>query len=197
MPRLPIIFFLLASAAAFATAGPAVKNAFVDGKGSVHIVTEDGREHTINPEKWQDGGGFTDISVAGDGRTVGWVANQMLTPLQAGTNYGYAVGLEIDVWRDGQIIHKIDPHAQPIRNWIFLKDGEEVAVHTAPLHGQEFYECTRFDVLTGRRLAHWLFNRRNYIVPEWAKPLLINDPLPGPDEVSDWFPKTTKPKTKK
>ena len=196
MLRLFIVLCLVARAA-FAATSPAVKNAFVDGKGSVHIVTEDGREQTINPEKWQEGGGFTDISVTPDGRTVGWVANQMLTPLEGGTNYEYAVGVSIDVWRDGQVIQRLSPDAFVIREWIFLKNGEEVAVHTAPTHGTDFFGCTQFDVRTGKNLAHWSIDRRNYVVPEWAKPLLVNDPLPGPDEITNWFPKTAKPETKK
>lgn len=197
MLRFLIVFCLLAGAAAFFAASPAVAKAFVDSTGSVHIFTEDRGEQKIDPEKWQEGGSFSDVIVAPDGRTVGWVANQMLTPLQGGTNYEYAVGLEIDVWRGGKVIQKIDPHAQPIRNWLFLKNGEEVAIHTAPLHGQDFFDCTRFDARTGRKLAHWSLDRRNYVVPEWAKPLLVNDAPPGPDEISDWFPKTNKPKLRK
>jgi len=196
MLRFLIVFCLLPGAAAFSTS-PAVVKAIVDGTGSVHIFLEDGSEQQIDPEKWQDGGGFSDVSVAPDGRTVGWVANQMLTPLAAGSNYGYAVGAEIEVWREGKVIQKISPDNFVIRYWTFLKNGEEVAIRTAPLHGQDFFDCSRFDARTGKKLAHWLLDRKNYVVPEWAQPLLAGDPLPGPDEISDWFPKTTKPKLKK
>jgi len=194
MRRFLIVLCLFASAAAFPAASPAVAKAFVDSMGSVHIVTEDGGEQKIGPEKWQDGGGFSDVSVASDGRTVGWVANQMLSPLAAGANDGYAVAVNIDVWRDGKVIQRLSPDAYVIRNWLFLKNGEEVAIHTAPLHGQDFFDCTRFDARTGRKLAHWSLDRRNYVVPEWAKPLLVNDPPPGPDEISDWFPRATNQK---
>ena len=196
MLRLFVAHCLLASGVVSASNGPAVTKAFIDSNGSIHIVTEDSREQTITPEKWQNGGGFSDVIVASDAKTVGWVANQMLTPLQGGTNYEYAIGVEVEVWRSGKVIQKISTDAYAIRDWIFLKDGEEVAIHTAPPHGQEFFDCTRFDTRTGKKLTHWSLDRRDYVVPEWAKQLLVNDLLPGPDEISDWFPQNTKPKTK-
>jgi len=172
-----------------------VTRAYVDDKGAVHIVMADGNKHTIKPFKWQNGGSFTDVKVAGDGRTVGWVANQMLEPLEAGTNYALETGVGVEVWRDGKVIRNLAPGV--IRDWTFLRGGQEVAIHTAPLHGQEFYDCTRFDVGTGKELEHWSLDRRDYVVPDWAKPLLANDPLPGPDEISNWIPDGKTSKTRK
>ena len=149
----------------------------------MHILTADGREHVITPREWQDGGAFRDVDVAADGRTVGWIADQMLSPLEGGTNYAYPVGADVEVWRDGKVIRKFSPGV--IQNWIFLKNGEEVAIHTDPPHGQQSYDCTRFDVHTGKKLSHWSLDRKDYVVPEWAKPLLVNDPLPDPDEISN------------
>ena len=188
MRRLIAVFLVLCVSSALAAPGPAVTKAYADEKGAVHIVTADGRDHTIHPEKWQNGGGFTDVSIAPDGRTVAWVANQMLEPLEGGTNYAYPVGLRVEVWRDGKVIQNLNPDAYVIQDWIFLNNGEQVAIHTAPPHGQEFYDCMRFDVRTGKKLEHWSLDRRDYVVPEWAKPLLVNDPLPGPDEISNWIP---------
>ena len=190
MRRLPVLFCVIACLSANAAAGPAVTKAFIDTNGSVHIVTSDGRDHTITPAKWQNGGGFTDVSVAPDGRTVGWVVNQMLAPFEGGTNYAYPVGADVDVWRDGKVIRKFGTGL--IQDWIFLKNGEEIAIHTDPSHGRQSYDCTRYDVRTGKELEHWSLDRKDYVVPDWAKPLLVNDPLPGPDEVSNWFPDKTK-----
>jgi hypothetical protein len=187
MRRSMALFCLVAcSVSARGAAGPDVTKAYVDGKGSVHILMADGRQHTIAPQKWQDGGSYTDVSVAQDGKTVGWVANQMLAPFEGGTNYAYEIGVDVEVWRAGKAIARFAPGV--IQDWVFLKNGEEVAIHTAPPHGQEFYDCTRFDVRLGKELEHWSLDRRDYVVPEWAKPLLVNDPLPGPDEISNWFP---------
>ncbi len=193
MRKLVLVFAF--TAATLAAGSPQVTRAYVDDKGAVHIVMADGDEHTIKPFKWQNGGSFTDVDVAGDGRTVGWVANQMLEPLEAGTNYALEAGLDVEVWRDGKVIRKFAPGV--IRDWTFLRGGQEVAIHTAPLHGQEFYDCTRFDVGTGKELEHWSLDRRDYVVPDWAKPLLANDPLPGPDEISNWIPDGKTSKTRK
>jgi hypothetical protein len=83
-----------------------------------------------------------------------------------------------------------------IQNWIFLKDGAEVAFHTAPLHGQEYYNCTLFDVATGRQLAKWAVDRRDYVVPDWAKPLLVNDDLPTPEEFDQMYGPVSAPGTR-
>jgi hypothetical protein len=175
---------IVACSQAFAAKEPAVTKAFVDSRG-VHIITADGRDHTIEPRKWQAGGGSDEIEVAPDGRTVGWLVNQMLTPLAGAANYSYAVAVELDIWRDGRVVRKFSA-GQAIRNWMFLKQGDEAAFHTGPLHGQEFYDCTLFDVNTGKQISHWALERKDYVVPDWVKPLLANDPLPGPDEISNW-----------
>jgi|GEM_PF-1288307 len=179
---------ILACSLKLAAAGPAVTKAYTDNKGWVHIITADGRDHTIRPRKWQAHGGFDDIVVAQDRSTVGWLADQMLTPLEAGSNNSYAVAFELDVWRDRRVIRRFGPSALTIQNWIFLKGGNEVAFHVGPLHGQEFFDCTLFDVNSGKELAHWALDRKDYTVPDWAEQLLVDDPLPGPDEISNWFP---------
>jgi hypothetical protein len=145
----------------------------------VHIVTGDDRDHTIKPKKWQDGGGFTALAVAPDGGTVGWLANQMLTPLEGETSYSYPVALELDIWRDGHVMRRFSTPALTIRNWMYLKDGDEVAFHSVPPHGQEFFDCTLFDVNGGKELAHWILDRKDYVAPNWVKGLLVDDPLPA------------------
>jgi hypothetical protein len=189
MRKLFCIFYVVLSCSlALAATGPTVTKAYADGQGWVHIITADGRAHTIKPREWQAGGGFSDVVVAPDRRTVGWLANQMLTPLQAGSNYSYPVAFELDVWRDGRVIRKFSSDVSTIQNWLFLDGGNEVAFHVGPLHGQEFYDCALFDVNRGKPLAHWALDRKDYTVPNWAKQLLVNDPPPGPDEISNWFP---------
>jgi hypothetical protein len=188
MRKLLVIFCLVFTCSlAFAAKKPTVTKAFADSNGIVHIVTSDGRDHKIKPKKWQSGGGSEQIKVAQDRRTVGWLVNQMFAPFEAGTNYAYAISLELDIWRDGRVIFRSGP-GLGIQRWMFLKDGNEVAFHRAPPNGQEIYECALLDVNTGKELAHWSLDRKNYIVPDWAKPLLVDDPLPGPDEIHWWIP---------
>ncbi|HTV14249.1 MAG TPA: hypothetical protein VME68_06015 [Acidobacteriaceae bacterium] len=167
--------------------------AYADKKGAVHIIGVDGREQTIDPKKWQAGAGYESVIVAPDGKTVGWLADRLLSPLEGSTNYSYPVALELDVWRDGRVIRKFSPSAYVIQNWIFLKDGEEVAFHTAPPHGQEFFNCTLFDVGTGKQLAQWELDRKDYVVPDWAKGLLVDADLPTPDEFEKLYPPSSAP----
>jgi len=160
MRKLFCIFYVVLSCSlALAATGPTVTKAYADGQGWVHIITADGRAHTIKPREWQ-----------------------------AGSNYSYPVAFELDVWRDGRVIRKFSSDVSTIQNWLFLDGGNEVAFHVGPLHGQEFYDCALFDVNRGKPLAHWALDRKDYTVPNWAKQLLVNDPPPGPDEISNWFP---------
>ena len=177
----------LSCAALSAAKKDAVKRAFADGKGVVHIVTADGVDHVFHPKKWQDARGAGSVMVAEDGKTVGWLAKEALSPRESGASYSYAGALELDVWRGGRILRRFGP-GQDIRDWIFLEGGNEVAFRLAPLHGDREFYCTRFDVGTGKELAHWSLDRKDYVVPDWAKPLLKDDPPPGPDDIANWFP---------
>jgi hypothetical protein len=183
-----IAVLCLASSCAvvLAQSGLAVTKAYADDKGFVHIVTENGRDHIILPKKWQDGGGFEDIQIAPDRKTVGWLVNVMLAPFEGGTSYANTVSPELDVWRGGRVIVR-SGEGLGIQNWIFLKGGNEVAFHRAPPHGQEQFECTLLDVNTGKEVAHWELDRKDYLVPDWAKPL-VGDSLPSPDQIHYRFP---------
>lgn len=196
-----ILCFVCACAVSFAQAGPAVATVHRDSKGLLHIVTTDGHDSMIHPAKWQNGGGFEQIRIAPDRRTVAWLVDQVMMPHESGASYSYAVPLDLEVWRDGRVIRRFPASGGAIQDWIFLKDGSEVAFHTAPLHGQQFYYCVLFSVKTGKMLAQWSLDRRNYVVPGWAKPLLAHETLPGPDEVSRWLrdkpaPEKKAPQTK-
>ena len=181
----------------FAQNSPAVTKAYADNKGSLHIITADGHNHAIPPSQWQAGGGFEAIKVAPDRRTVGWLADQMLDPLQANSSDSFPVAQELAIWRDGRVIRRFPAPALVIQDWIFLNGSKEAAFHIAPPRGQDFnYACIRFDIDTGKQIAHWALDRRDYVVPDWAEPLLVNDPLPDPEELSKRFPDAPTP-TKK
>jgi hypothetical protein len=94
---------------AFAQTGTTVTKAYADQKGTVHIVTANGHEERILPKKWQAGAGYESVTVAPDGRTVGWLADQLLTPLEGATDYSYPAAFELDIWRDGRVIRRFSP----------------------------------------------------------------------------------------
>src|ERR1700760_2717354 len=94
---LALLCFAPACCLAFAGTGSSVTKAYADSKGWVHIVTAEGREQAIHPKQWQGGGGYESVNVASDGKSVGWLADQLLTPLEGSTSYSYAVALELDI----------------------------------------------------------------------------------------------------
>lgn len=180
---MPTGFVLLVFSCACCFAGPAhrstVKRAYVDSKGWVQIVTADNRTQTIRPEKWQAGGGYENVSVSTDGKTVGWLADQMLTPAEGGASYSYAVALRLQVWRDGRVVRSILTPGLTIQDWIFLHDGAEVAIHIAPAHGKDARACFLFDVNTGKELAHWSLDSKDPVAPDWARKLFAgSDAIP-------------------
>jgi len=150
--RIILAVFCLASACslAFAANSPAVTKAYTDDAGTLHILTADGRDHTIEPKKWQAGGGFSGIRIGPDRGTVGWLVDRILTPLEAGADYPYKVAIELDIWRHGRIIRRIASN-QDIRFWIFLKNGNQISFRQAPLHSDRSSYCTLFDVSTGKQ----------------------------------------------
>jgi hypothetical protein len=189
--RAALVCILLRALLAFpalAASAETVVQAHVDLKGQIQIKTSDGRVHTIRTHNWQNGGGYDAVQISPDKKSVGWLANQMLNPLEDGTSYSYPVALELDVWRTNKPIRRFPASGLTIKNWAFLRNGNEVAFHIAPPHGQEFYDCTLFDVQTGKTLDHWKLDRRNYSVPVWAKKLLADEELPTANNIGYWIP---------
>ena len=163
-------------------ANPAeVTKAFIDGKGALHIVASGGRDFVVKPQEWQAGGRFEQVAIAQDHKTVGWLATQMLSPLEGGTNYSYAVALEVEVWRDGRIVRKFSAPAFSIQDWTFIDGSGKVAFHVAPPHGEDFDDCYLFDVSTGKRIAHWSRKASSSSMPGWARTLLRSELAPTPD----------------
>jgi hypothetical protein len=84
MRKLLAIFCLVSACSlTLAATGPAVTKACADTKGWVHIITADGHDHTIEPKKWQVGGGFEAVEVARDGRTVDWWSARCFAPVKS------------------------------------------------------------------------------------------------------------------
>jgi len=150
-----------------------VKRAYADDKGLVHIVTADGRDRAITPEKGQDGVG--NIQVAPDGVTVGWLVNSRTCCVS------YAVPLELVLWQAGHIIRRVHP-MMAIWAWGFVKNGKEVAYRNSPLHGGWSGECVLVNIASGKELTKWDYpvdengndvDEKNADVngvePDWAK----------------------------
>jgi len=154
---------------AFAAKNPSVTKAYADGKGIVHIVTANGRDLTLPPEKGQEG--VDKIQVTPDGKTVGWLVNRWDSCCVS-----YAIPTELVIWRSGHVIRRIHP-SMAIWSWAFLKNGSELAYRISPLRGGWSGECVLAETATGKNLAVWDFpvdqngndSGDNSDEPEWAK----------------------------
>ncbi|HKF48031.1 MAG TPA: hypothetical protein VKB38_11790 [Terracidiphilus sp.] len=149
-----------------------VARAYQGDDNLVHIVTVDGRDRAIQAEKGQ--AGIENVRVAGDSRTVGW-----LVDVPSSCCMSYPIPVELVLWRSGRVIRKFWK-TQAIFGWAFLRGGEEVAYHTAPLHGSEIYQCYREDVGTERLLDQWSLASKTP-PPDWVKPLDAQVPIPDHD----------------
>jgi hypothetical protein len=139
-----ILAFICASA--LAGTGPTVTKAYVDNNKRVHIVTSDGRDSSVPPEKNQEA--TEKIQIAPDGKTVGWLVDTSTCCVS------YPVPLELIVWRSGRVIRKIHPN-QGIWSWIFLKEGTQLAFRHGPLHGGWSGEYLLIEIASGKILARW------------------------------------------
>jgi hypothetical protein len=166
---------------ALALPGSTITKTYADNEGLVHIVTADGRDHAISPEKGQDGVG--NIKVAPDGVTAGWLVNNRTCCVS------YAVPLELVLWQAGHIIRRVHP-TMAIWAWGFAKDGKEIAYRNSPLHGGWSGECVLVDIASGEVLATWNYPvdengndvdekkaDDNGAEPDWAKQIADPDNL--------------------
>ena len=148
---LAVLCFASACSLAFAANSSAVTKAYVDDKGTVHIVTDDGQDHAIQSEKGQEKGkgGVEKIQIAPDGKAVGWLVN-----LWASCCVSYAIPFELIVWQSGHVVRRVHP-GMAIWSWAFIGNGKELAYRSRPLHGGWSGECTLVDVATGKELGSW------------------------------------------
>ena len=182
MQKLPVAACLIVGGLFAHAANPGeITKAFVDGTGALHVVAANGEDHKIQPQKWQAGGGFEQVAIGPDHQTVAWLETQMLSPLEGGTNYAYAVALELEVWRDGRIVRKFPAPAFTIQEWTFVKGSSEVAFHVRPPHCKDDDDCYLFDISTGKRIAHWSRDQKASSMPAWASSLLRSELAPAPN----------------
>lgn len=147
MPKLPAICILASMcASASAGTGPTVTKTYVDNNKRVHIVTSDGRDWSVPPEKGQEDA--EKIQIAPDGKTVGWLVD---TPTCCAS---HPVPLELIVWRSGKIIRKLNP-SRGIWSWVFLRGGTQLALRDSPLHGGWSGEYKLIEITSGKTLAVW------------------------------------------
>jgi hypothetical protein len=144
-----VAFVGLAATCSFAlgVTKPDVTKAFADNNGRVRIVTGDGRDRLIPPEKGQDG--VDSIQVAPDGLTVAWVVKT-----SESCCVSYPLPTELVIWRSGRILRRVHP-LRPIWGWAFQNNGAQIAYRASFPHGGWSGEYVLMDTATGKTLGSW------------------------------------------
>ena len=148
-----------------AAAGPPA-NAIVaavadDASGGVRIHYANGA--SLMAPKLPDQRTLSDPAVAGDGRTVGWLADY------DSCCQSYPVSRQLVLWRSRRVVARIDADAM-IWTWRFFDGGRRVGFADGPTHGSSVpYSYKLYDSRRGRLLAE--INGQRQDLPPWAAAL--------------------------
>ena len=138
-----------------------VEKAYVDGKGSVHIVEEGGKEIPVAKEK--DQVGSEQLTIADDKQTVGWLADY------ENCCTSYPIPLGVVIWRDGKV-RQILGDGMMIYDWRFWEGGKQAAFCSGTVHGDSGGHCELHDVESGKTLET-IDGHLNDDSPKWARGL--------------------------
>jgi hypothetical protein len=111
---------------AHAASGQTVARAYADNDGKAHVAFANGVDKIIKPQPEQVG--CADVSVADDGRTVGW------SVLVHNCCTSYPISTSIVVYKDGH--QHVITARQMIWKWRFIEGGSQIAVLSGPVHGE-------------------------------------------------------------
>ncbi len=143
----------------------ALKIEFDDGHSD--IVHAELGPSTLGKDDAVPQSGFENIQIAGDHRTIGWLATYMICA------QSYPCAAELVVFRSGHVTRRITPDTGIVWNWIFWQNGRQVAVHSGFPHGDEDGAYALYDAETGQRVASYA---RGPDRPAWAEALAKTDP---------------------
>jgi hypothetical protein len=105
--------------------------------------------------------GFSGVQLATDRQTLGWTINV------ENCCTSYSIPFRDVVFRRKQVLHTFE-QGQMVWDWMFLENGERVAVVFGPTHGTAIGDYRLFDVKTGHLLSEVSGTAD---LPEWAKRL--------------------------
>ena len=162
-----LALFLLAASSARSHSTSSVLRIYADENSDVHVVLDHGHEALV-PHR-QNQTGIEDAKIAADGRTAGWLVLYPNPANDARTKFDDISG-SLVIWRGGRIIRTFDTRPT-YWSWAFVRQGDQVAYHSGPLHEGPSSHCELRDVNTGRLLASWDGDLEKPDRPEWTKPL--------------------------
>ena len=154
MPRLVVVFACVLLAFACPSAAQDVSRAYCGKDGKAHVVYRNGGARTFAGEPKQVG--CEDITVAADGRTVGWSV-----PVENCCT-SYPIAISVVLFRDGK--QRVLSPVQMVWKWRFIDEGSRVAVLSGPVHGGAT-AADLYDVQSGKVQETWAGKGP---APNWA-----------------------------
>jgi hypothetical protein len=156
MSRSVVVVFscaLLAFIAGTASA-QVISRAYCGKDGKVQVVYRDGTARTPATEPKQVG--CDHVTVATDGRTVGW------SVLAENCCTSYSTPIAVVVYHNDR--RTVISPGQMVWEWRFIKEGKRVALLSGPVHGNAT-AAALYDAHNGKALARWDGKTRP---PAWA-----------------------------
>ena len=145
MPRpVAVIACALLILIAGTAAAQDVSRAYCGKDGKAHLVYRDGAALTAPGEPKQVG--CDHVTVAMDGRTVGW------SVLVENCCTSYTIPIAVVVYRNGK--QAVISPGQMVWEWRFIEQGKRVAVLSGPVHG-EATAADLYDAHNGKALSKW------------------------------------------
>src|SRR5690349_18531457 len=131
-----------------------IRNAYCGKEGKAHVVYRDGAAWAAPIEPKQVG--CDHVTVAKDGRTVGW------SVLVENCCTSYSIPIAVVVYHNGK--QTVISPGQMVWEWRFINEGKRVALLAGPVHG-DATAAHLYDAHDGRVLARW---DGKGIPPKWA-----------------------------
>jgi hypothetical protein len=138
-----------------------VEKASVGADGTVHIV-ETGRGDKVAPKE-KDQVGSTELRIADDKKTVGWLADY------ENCCTSYPLSLELMIYKDGKVRQRLGD-GMTIYDWRFWEGGKQAAFCSGTVHGDSGGHCELHDAISGRTLDT-LEGCLDEDSPHWARGL--------------------------
>ncbi len=165
--RLTLLALLVPLLGSSQTTAVTVRKAYIDRHDRVHILYSSGRHWVMSKDKYY--AAQSDIRVAEDSRTVGW----LLEIPNCCTSYPIPVTLAVR--RPGLRVRYFTADLM-LCLWQFRNGGDQVAISSDTVHGNLSPVYTLYDVRTERKLDEWQGNPSDK-APQWVRDL---DPIPNP-----------------
>jgi len=120
--------------------------------------------------------GFSDVGLARDRQTLGWAVNVQ------NCCTSYPVPISLVVFRNKRVLHTFE-QGQMVWSWMFVDDGEQVAVVFGPVHGAEVGDYRLYGVKSGKLMSEVFGDAETQSLkmdaPHWAKQLQDHFHHPG------------------